>query len=455
MGGIKLDWDVESERNQHRQQHTEDNKAAKKRHRNRFKILFMILFVFIFLGACGYLLIQRSSNVDAQLEARLRETVDAELASLRIGDLPTYQVLQRSASEVWVQSRLDEYFYYQELKQTDRIQQIGEVVELTISGKRGRVLIKQIIENKDIQTLWFYWHYDDGWYHVPADYDFWGKENTLKSDHLTLNFKDVDQTFASAIVETLDPWLTLLCLIRTCDPSFELIIDVIPTDMNQVGWLDPDSWHLAVPSPLTDHLIVDQPFTFETRLQMANLLSERLVNSYPALSLAPAGTDRKFLSNSLKQWLLSKWLAAPVEQNLFTGLTNQYGDTIISSLLTQIQADDTIQIIEEISATPLPALTIDWIDYLNHLLSQENQAILARDETLWLTYIELFSDDTHAQSYARYADGLDLQNLQVINYYQESNDSGDWIIANLATPAGDYQIEALWHYQNGSWKRVG
>ncbi|MCA9911566.1 MAG: hypothetical protein KC519_23085, partial [Anaerolineae bacterium] len=170
--GIRLDWEIESER-ERLQSAGEDPEAAKRRRRAlRRIILFTMLLVTI--GACYVgLVLLRLQQVDEIFRQNLLDTVENEVAAVRIGDRNAYTNIQRSDSEAWLQSQQQLYDDYQALKQQPNLILSGHVLDTQIDGPRARVLVQEIINGAQYARVWFYWRFDDGWRHVPPDYTFW------------------------------------------------------------------------------------------------------------------------------------------------------------------------------------------------------------------------------------------------------------------------------------------
>ncbi|MDQ7035909.1 MAG: hypothetical protein Q9P01_14075 [Anaerolineae bacterium] len=98
---VKLDWDIESEHGK-RKQHKEDSKNRSRRYRRFFRLILTILVFLAIVAGIAYVVLQRWNQVTKRLESLLTETVQAEVAALRIGDYESYINIQRSASDDWL-----------------------------------------------------------------------------------------------------------------------------------------------------------------------------------------------------------------------------------------------------------------------------------------------------------------------------------------------------------------
>src|SRR5690606_7274368 len=114
-----------------------------------------------------YLVLQRWEQVNQQLEQLLSDTVQAEVTAIRLGDLTAFEERQRSATGDWANTQRQLFDDYQTLKTTSNIVLSGHVVDAEIDGQRGRVQVEEIIDGVPYIQTWFYWRYEDGWFHVP------------------------------------------------------------------------------------------------------------------------------------------------------------------------------------------------------------------------------------------------------------------------------------------------
>src|SRR5690606_14422970 len=171
--GVKLDWDIEAEKGKQKE-HREDPTQRKAR---RFGVFKLFLAIAIFAGTLGgivYLVFQRLEQVNQHTEQLLTDTVQAEVTALRVGDLQAFQDRQRSATDDWSITQRQTFEAYQSLKVSSNVVLSGQVTEIEVDGQRGRVFVEEIIDGVPYTRAWFYWRYQDGWFHVPPDYTFWG-----------------------------------------------------------------------------------------------------------------------------------------------------------------------------------------------------------------------------------------------------------------------------------------
>ena len=133
--GVKLDWEIEAEGAVYNDlgEHPRDRR---QRHANRRRaVLAILLIVGLIVGVVG-LVAWRLWYVDHTIELQLRDTVSAEMAALRIGDIAAYLNIQRSESNVWMLGQSDQFWAYQQLKQERNVDLSGNILDLQIDQNR-------------------------------------------------------------------------------------------------------------------------------------------------------------------------------------------------------------------------------------------------------------------------------------------------------------------------------
>src|SRR5262245_35957409 len=136
--GIRLDWEIEAEQEQVRQA-GEDPNTARIRRRARLRVLLVILLVLALFGGVVAGIFWRLRTVDQQVEQSLRNTVDAEVAALRIGDANAFLAVQRSATDDWQLTQQATFDAYQALKVERDLRLTGRVLDAAVDGTRGRI----------------------------------------------------------------------------------------------------------------------------------------------------------------------------------------------------------------------------------------------------------------------------------------------------------------------------
>ena len=112
--GIRLDWEIEADKKNIRGT-GEDPNARRARYGARVRVLFAIGIVLGLLAALAFFVADRLDQVNDEIEQVLRDTVDAEIAALRIGDWNAFVDYQRSASDVWIEQQRVLFEDYQSL----------------------------------------------------------------------------------------------------------------------------------------------------------------------------------------------------------------------------------------------------------------------------------------------------------------------------------------------------
>lgn len=136
--GIQLDWEIEQSRGG--QRHYEDDPQERGQGwRAGLRFVLVLGAFLLLLGGAIFIISQRLEQVDARTEQLLRDTVAAEVASLRIGDRTTFQTLQRSATRDWLDAQLAFYDQVQQAK-TEGLSLTGRIVDLA-SMASGRACV--------------------------------------------------------------------------------------------------------------------------------------------------------------------------------------------------------------------------------------------------------------------------------------------------------------------------
>ena len=276
--GIRLDWEIEAEQARI-QRAGEDPEIARRRRTARVRLLLFILIVVALLAGVAGVISWRLQEVDAQITQLLRNTVDAEVAALRIGDESAFLTTQRSASDEWTQEQTQVFEDYQQRKLTQNIQLTGLISDMTIDDMRARVNVQEIIDGVPYTRVWFYWRYDDGWRHVPPDYTFWGDVETYQGQGVNVRYQTVDEAVATEIGTRTEAWLQETCGAVSCEGLPEISVEVLPVDGLQVSWSANNPWLLQVPSPYMSRARSDMPFDVALQASVGNLLAERLVTA--------------------------------------------------------------------------------------------------------------------------------------------------------------------------------
>jgi hypothetical protein len=449
--GIRLDWEIEAER-EHIRGAGEDPESKRRRRQARRR-LFLVLFVALLLVAAvvgGVIL--RLRYVDWQIEQLLLDTVDAEVAALRLGDQTAFLAIQRSATDDWIQRQARAFEDYQSLKVTADANLTGRVLDATIDRQRGRVWVEEIINNIPYGRIWFYWRYEDGWRHVPPDYTFWGDPASYTNGSVTVSYQRVDEVVARAVGDGLAGWIASGCAVLGCTTPPSLTIEIVPDETLVTEWTAP--WTLRIPSPFLTAARMDNPFDPTMQAETAQKLAEHLVAYVKDWQPAPAA-DAAYLKAALTSWLAGRFAGDESGSALIQTMVRNYGDAAITQLMSAVQPDSSIDILNTAAqTTSLHQLNVDWRDFLSWRLNLENQLITARDEAGFLALYDTADENVRGQAIGRFNSGARSEQRRVVDVSLESDANGVPQLRTSAEWEGGVQENILFRLINGVWRRA-
>lgn len=364
MMGIRLDWEIEAE-NEWLESGGEDPESRRQRWEARLRLFGLLaLFVLLVTVLIGGLVL-RMRQVDWEIEQRLRDTVETEVAALRVGDRRTFVELQRSATDEWQTRQGGVFDDYQTLKTEADAQLTGRIVNAMVDRQRARVQVEEIIDGQAYVQTWFYWRYEDGWRHVPPDYTFWGDSAVLQNDYVTVHFRGIDQAYAQLLYDELTAWLVSGCAALACASTPALTVDIVANPLTQLGWLD--TWALQLPSPYIGRAPLNVELEPSTRFQLAVMVARRLVEG---VSAQPLAGEAAFLRESIISWLVERFARAQMNAHLIYSLAARYGDVTVGQVLGALTPDATVALLSSITGVSLELTGLDWRDYIEWRLSQ-------------------------------------------------------------------------------------
>lgn len=461
--GVQLDWRIDADNKPNQQKHAED-KAQRQQRQRRFLKFLLFLSVLLGMGLAIVLFVfQRLEDANTQLENLLADTVRAEVASLRIGDSEAFLSLQRSASADWLLAQEVEFNRYQALKTSADLQLTGRVDNVTISGQRGRVQVEEIIDGVPYLRTWFYWRYDAdvindvevpaGWYRVPPDFTFWGQSTEKTSDHVTIRYQALDETFAQPLNDALTNWLGLLCDLVICADLPPFTIDIVPNNMPEPIWTtELNQWQMIIPSPYVGRARADMPFDMENRFPVATLLAERFVHHFTPSPQYP--TDAFYLRSAIVSWFVGHFVQIDTNSFLIASLHNHYGAEALADLLQRLRADSSMAIMTEVIPTPLDQANIDWRDLLTWRLVTERDLINRNDQTAFLSLYDMRLPDTASLAYDRFATRNALENPIVVHAERATASDGTPQLRAIVQTADGSEHTVLFHLVNNTWLRA-
>jgi len=370
--GVRLDWEVERETVA--RDLGESPADVQLRHANGGRALLAALLIAVLIVAVTGAILARLWYVDFELKRQLRETVAAEAAALRIGDLAAYLAIQRSESDAWMLGQVERFWQYQELKQGADVDLSGEVVDLAVDENRAWVLVEETINGVRYRQVWFYWRYADGWRHVPRDITFWGTPRIEDGENFRLVYGSLDD----GLVEALQPALERLwgqgCIWLDCpSPLPSLTVRIMPDPFVEVSWSPDEVDVLRVASPLLGRAAVDTPLDPDLARRIGTLLAERVLSQAGSQPAAGPAYDGAFLRAALRDWLVGRFLGdgGALGSSFVESLVSAYGERAAALLAARVAPDARIGVLAQIFATPLEALPVDWREFFQWRLALE------------------------------------------------------------------------------------
>jgi hypothetical protein len=466
--GIQLDWEVEAE-NSSQKSIGEDPTAKQKRRCGMFKLFFdLAILGGLFVGVVAFLLDQ-IDRVNEQMETALRDTIQAEIAALRIDDWQTYSIIQRSDSPEWRQIQRIQFEQYREILLNDENSQLtGQILDVEIDDPRARVHVQEIINGVPYTRVWFYWFYETetvdsdgrvlpaGWYHVPPDYTFWGNSQWYEGEFTTIAYRDVDLDFGQALGQKLDQWVKVACEAFICDHLPSIRVQVAPQDNQELGWAPgeiTDDWVLVITSPYASRARTDMPFSPELQVEVAQLMAERLT-SFQARAQRVISVDSQYAHQATINWLIGRFVQVDTQAYLIESLAQNYGTPAVGQLVRHIAPTDNISFLSIITNQPLDQSQLDWRDFFTWRLNQER---LLSERSLLTEYLMLYDPTPNIQQEARlrFERKNHIQDLAVLSIGLTSpTDQGQTqVLATVATPEGE-TFQVLFRIVDNVWLRA-
>jgi len=465
--GLRLDWKIEAESTVVRDR-GEDPNAARRRRAARFRLLLTVGLVALLVGGAAGAVIYRWNQVNQQIEQLLRDTVAAEVTALRIGDWNSFVRIQRSATDDWVNQQRLRFDDYQRLLETNPTAQLtGHILDVTIDGQRARVQVQEILDGVAYARTWFYWRYEadydddgeiDGWRRVPLDPTFWGSAATYEGEAVQVSYREVDTALATAMGSRVDEWMSIACSALTCDSVPTVQIDIRSEGVTGIGWAPDDPWRLQLLSPHTDRARIDMPFEPGLQIQASSLLAERLITHVRGSWAVDETADAAFLRDSVKNWLIGRFIQVDPQTHLITSLVEHYDESSLGLLVRTLPADSSIDVLSVVTGRSLDQAGLDWRDFFNWRLSLERQLIAQQNSERFLALYDTRDEVVRGLASARFDAAPPDESMTVIHTEQmpPAEDGTPQRAAITRIGEGEAQREAqiVFRLVNGVWLRA-
>ena len=278
MSRIRFEWNVESQ--QVERFDSEDPQAKRRRRRNLLLLVALVLLLLASVVLGLLLLRQRVREIETQFAQLLQDTIRAEVAALRIGDLNAFLSAQDPGDVNWIDAQRRMFQRYSDLKAAGAIELNGSILAVDIERERARVLVQEDINELPYARLWFYRRSGDGWRHIAPDHSFWGAAATIENSSVVVNYRAADEAFAQQVSAALEDWIKRGCGLLDCGDWPRIIVDIAPAAEDVAVWVDEAATRLQIRSPLVDIARADTPFDGRLQLLVSTMLAERIVNAH-------------------------------------------------------------------------------------------------------------------------------------------------------------------------------
>ena len=455
MSRIRLEWNIESQKID--KSDSEDPQSKRARRRNLLRLLLLIGLL-VMISAAGVIFVrQRLLDLQEQMEQLLKETVSAEVAALRIGDVFTYLKIQDSENQEWRQKQQATFRQYSDLKAREDLVLTGKVLDLEIDGQRARAMVEEIINGVPYVQVWFYLRDAQGWQHVPPDYGFWGEARSIEVNSTVVNYRAADETSATIISETISKWWRQGCEILRCGSIPTLYASIVTDAVQPLSWTGDNRLTLLVLSPYVGRTRTDMPFGVDMQRQIAETLAERLVDLHTSDLLVMNPHDVVYLRQSVISYLADRFQGVDSGTSLVKSLVAVYDEGRILAMLRQFAPQADMSILRQVIQVPIEDAKLDWRDFIKWRLNTDSSLLADREEQAYLSRYD--TSDAAAQQFARqrFQDNRPERVLDVVDQliWQRPDGSPQLrITANMEAGAGVEQRIVLFNLVDGVWKRA-
>ena len=454
MSRIQFDWEVES---QPVERFAGVDPHARRRRRNLL-LLAALICALLAAFALGILLLrERALEVERQVAQLLQDTVKAEVASLRLGDLNSFLQIQDATDSDWISQQRLQFKHYGDLKAEGAIDLRGAILAVEIEGERARVLVQEDIKDLPFVRLWFYRRRGASWRHVAPDYSFWGEARVLESATVRVSYRAADHEFALQLRDALEDWIKRGCDLLDCGEVTSVSAEVAPDAAEAVAWIDEEAARLLIRSPYTDIARADWPLDGRLRLLISRMVAERLASAQAGNFDAAEQNDATFLWRAAIAWLSETFTRLESGGALMRTLALNYGDEKVAELLRRLSPASEISILSEVIGESLASAELDWSDFVEWRLTLEDALINAHEEDAWLSLLDTSDERARLAAYDRFAQNASPQAHEVIDQLVWSTPDGSpQLRATLRVNSGEDATETivLFNLIDGVWKRA-
>lgn len=457
--GIRLDWESDSASSGKASSYVAKEDPERRRARARARARFLLVFLggLIVLGVLAAVVVWRLNEANAYIESLLRDTVEAEFAALRLGDWNAYTDIQRSATADWTVQQRGAFDAFQSRKLSGQVNLSGTVRDVEIDGTRGRVMVEWIDGGAPITQAWFYWRYEDGWRHVPADLTFWGEATELRGSLVTVAHRSVDADLAKEMGVRVESWVAATCgPILQCGDLPHITLDIRADFYLSSGWDNSQPWRLMIPSPYIKGARADAPFSGETLVTVADAVASRLVSiSVGTSDPFNTTTDAGNLVSAVQTWLLGEYSRIDTGATVIDSLSAQRGNAAVGQLLKTLTPDSTLDAVLDAFGTANPTdPVIDWSDFLRARVRLESDYITqGNSDAVVALYIDEMRSRAFERSQAAAAQsGVEVRLVQSVT----APDGSPTLIATVVFGTGDITTEesVYFYWRGGTWLRA-
>lgn len=462
--GIRLDWDIETEKSGVFDTR-EDPEMARRRRRRRRRLLLMVVGLLLILSGLGGALVWRLTETQNAIEILLRNTVDAQIAALRIGDRSAFLAAQRSADPAWEVYQRQLFDQYQQFKVERDLRLTGTVRELTIDGLRARVVVEEIIDGIPYAQAWFYWRYEDGWRHVPQDTTFWGELLQYIGRGVTVRHRALDERLARDLGVAVESWISATCgPILQCGDLPHLTISIVNEAIPRPTWDAERPWTLLVGSPLLGRMRYDQPFSGQLRIDVAEAVARRLVEEASQRRASPVyPRDAYYLRPAITSWLIGRFAQVNTNSLLITSLAENYGTQKIGELLLALTPEAQAEVLAGVTGVArLDEANLDWRDFLAWRLRVEGE-LYARasgsrdaDQAEYLALYDPLFQETGLNRYRAATPPLSDADIILIERSTAPDNVPQLVaVARFRLPEGGIREQYIvFRLSGGTWRRA-